>query len=473
MELLFEKSKKGKTSIALPELDVPRGNNLIPSEYLREELNLPELNEVDVVRHYTALSKRGFGVDNGFYPLRSCTMKYNPKINEAVAALPGFTEIHPYQPLAQGALELIYELEKYFAEITGMHSVTLQPSAGAHGELTGIMIIKKYFETKGEKRTKIIVPDSSHGTNPATATMCGYETVTIKSDSHGMVDVADLKKHMSREVAALMITNPNTLGLFERNIVEITGILHEHGALVYGDGANMNALLGIAKPGDYGIDVIHLNLHKTFTIPHGSGGPGACAVAVKEHLAGHLPNPRIVKQGDEYKLDFSSKHSIGRVRAFYGNFNNLVRAYAYIRSLGSEGLRDVSVHAVLNANYMKEKLKRHFHLPYDRICKHEFVLDDSEIPNHVTTTDIVKRLIDYGFHPPTFYFPLIVHGAIMIEPTETESKETMDSFIDAMISIKQEAHENPDLVKNSPYSTPVSRLDNVKAAREPDLRWKG
>ena len=399
-------------------------------------------------------------------------MKYNPKINEAVAALPGFTEIHPYRPLAQGALELIYELEKYLAEITGMDAVTLQPSAGAHGELTGLMIIKKYHEQKGEKRIKIIVPDSSHGTNPATATMCGYEVLTIKSNSRGLVDVEELKRHMSREVAGLMITNPNTLGLFEENITEVTKIMHDFGALVYGDGANMNALMGIARPGDFGIDIIHLNLHKTFTIPHGSGGPGACAVGVKKHLARHLPNPIIVNDGENFKFDYSNKDSIGKIRAFYGNFNNLVRAYTYIRSLGPEGVRDVGLHSVLNANYMKEKLKRHFHLPYDRICKHEFVLDDSEMPNHVTTMDIAKRLIDFNFHPPTIYFPLIVHGAIMIEPTETESKETMDSFVDAMIKIKKEAEENPELVKTAPHTTPVTRLDNVKAARQPDIKWR-
>ena len=399
-------------------------------------------------------------------------MKYNPKINEVVANLPGFTQIHPYQPLVQGALELLYNLESYFVEITGMHSVTFQPSAGAHGELTGLMIIKKYFEQKGEKRTKILTPDSSHGTNPATATMCGYQTITIKSDKRGTVDIDDLKRNLDNEVSALMITNPNTLGLFEEDILEISKIMHEQGALVYGDGANMNALLGITKPGDLGIDVIHLNLHKTFSIPHGSGGPGACAVGVKEFLTKYLPNPRVIKDGEEFKLDYGNKDTIGRVRAFYGNFNNLVRAYTYIRSLGPDGLRDVAEHSILNANYLKEKLRKHYRLVYDRVCMHEFVLDDSNIPNHLTTMDIAKRLIDYGFHPPTIYFPLIVHGAMMIEPTETESKEMLDSFISAMIKIKEETESEPEVVRTSPHTTPVSRLDNVKAAREPDLRWK-
>ena len=472
MQLLFEKSKSGMQGISLPQLDVPKQDGVIPDKFLRDDFELPELNEVDIVRHYTALSKMGFGVDNGFYPLGSCTMKYNPKINEVVANLPGFTQIHPYQPLVQGALELLYNLESYFAEITGMHSVTFQPSAGAHGELTGLMIIKKYFEQKGEKRTKILTPDSSHGTNPATATMCGYQTITIKSDKRGTVDIDDLKRNLDNEVSALMITNPNTLGLFEEDILEISKIMHEQGALVYGDGANMNALLGITKPGDLGIDVIHLNLHKTFSIPHGSGGPGACAVGVKEFLTKYLPNPRVIKDGEEFKLDYGNKDTIGRVRAFYGNFNNLVRAYTYIRSLGPDGLRDVAEHSILNANYLKEKLRKHYRLVYDRVCMHEFVLDDSNIPNHLTTMDIAKRLIDYGFHPPTIYFPLIVHGAMMIEPTETESKEMLDSFIFAMIKIKEETESEPEVVRTSPHTTPVSRLDNVKAAREPDLRWK-
>src|SRR3989338_2001753 len=445
-KLLFEISKPGKKGAEIPELDVPKQENLIPKEFLREGIGLPELNEVDVVRYYIGLSKKGFGVDNGFYPLGSCTMKYNPKINEDMANLPEFTSIHPYQPAGtvQGALEMYYELEKFFEEITGMHAVTLQPAAGAHGELTGLMVIKKYHEFRGEGsvRKKILVPDSSHGTNPATATMCGMETVTIKSNSRGLVDIDELKKCLDafgKDVAALMITNPNTLGLFEDNIIEICRLIHGVGALVYGDGANMNALLGVMRPGDAGIDVIHLNLHKTFSIPHGSGGPGACAVGVKDFLGKFLPNPRVKKSesGEGYFLDYSNRHSIGRVRAFYGNYNNLVRAYVYIRSLGGDGLRDVGVHSVLNANYIRVKLRKEFNVAHDRIGKHEFVADDTKMPNHVSTMDIAQRLIDYGYHPPTIYFPLIVHGAIMIEPTESESKETMDEFAEVMIKIRK------------------------------------
>ncbi len=471
MELIFEKSKEGRIGVALPELDVPEQKDLIPEEYLRDELDLPELSEVDIIRHFTALSRRNFGVDNSFYPLGSCTMKYNPKINEDVAQLPNFTNLHPYNPLNKGALELMYELDQMLSEITGMAKFTLQPAAGAHGELTGLMIIKKYFEEKGEKRKIVIVPDSSHGTNPATASMANFNTITIKSDEKGVVDLEELKKNMTEEVAALMLTNPNTLGLFEENILEISKIVHEKGALVYCDGANMNAMLGITKPGDQGIDVLHLNLHKTFSTPHGCGGPGSGPVGVRTDLVKYLPLPTIEKENNNYKLNHKNDRSIGRIKAFYGNFNVMLKAYTYIRALGPIGLKAVAENAVLNANYMKEKLKKHFDLPFNSLCKHEFVLSDKGMPNSITTMDIAKRLIDKGFHPPTVYFPLIVHGAIMIEPTETESREMLDSFMEAMINIKQEAETNPDLLKNAPSTTPVTRLDAVKAARHPELMY--
>jgi glycine dehydrogenase subunit 2 len=471
VELIFEKSKEGRIGVALPELDVPEQKDLIPEEYLRDELDLPELSEVDIIRHFTALSRRNFGVDNSFYPLGSCTMKYNPKINEDVAQLPNFTNLHPYNPLNKGALELMYELDQMLSEITGMAKFTLQPAAGAHGELTGLMIIKKYFEEKGEKRKIVIVPDSSHGTNPATASMANFNTITIKSDEKGMVDLEELKKNMTEEVAALMLTNPNTLGLFEENILEISKIVHEKGALVYCDGANMNAMLGITKPGDQGIDVLHLNLHKTFSTPHGCGGPGSGPVGVRTDLVKYLPLPTIEKENNNYKLNHKNDRSIGRIKAFYGNFNVMLKAYTYIRALGPIGLKAVAENAVLNANYMKEKLKKHFDLPFNSLCKHEFVLSDKGMPNSITTMDIAKRLIDKGFHPPTVYFPLIVHGAIMIEPTETESREMLDSFMEAMINIKQEAETNPDLLKNAPSTTPVTRLDAVKAARHPELMY--
>jgi len=467
MQLIFEKSRKGRTAIKLPDLDVSLSD--FSEELLREKNNLPELSEVDVVRHFTGLARKNFGVDNGFYPLGSCTMKYNPKINEDCARLDGFANAHPYQD-SQGALQLMYELNDHLCEITGMDKFTLQPAAGAHGELTGLMIIKKYFEDKAEKRTKIITPDSSHGTNPASASIAGFNTIQINS-KNGLVDLEELKKVLDMEVAAIMLTNPNTLGLFETDILEITRLMHNNGSLVYCDGANMNALMGVARPGDMGFDVLHLNLHKTFSTPHGCGGPGSGPVGVKKELTDFLPNPSIEKQGNRFVFA-NNRKSIGKIHSFYGNFGVMVKAYTYILAIGKEHIRDVGENAVLNANYLKEKLKHYYNLPYNQICKHEFVLDDSVMPNHVTTMDIAKRLIDYGYHPPTIYFPLIVHGAIMIEPTETESKETMDSFIDTMIKIKQEAMETPDLVKNAPYTTPVSRLDNVKAAREPDIRWK-
>jgi len=468
MRLIFEKSVRGRKGVSLPELDVEK-KEVLPQVLVREDNNLPELNEVDVIRHFTELSRRNFGVDNGFYPLGSCTMKYNPKINEDVSRLSGFVGLHPYNKFNQGALQLMYELGEDLKEITGMDGITLQPAAGAHGELTGLMLVKAYFEDKGEERKVILTPDSSHGTNPATSSMCGFETVTIKSDSKGQVDMEDLKKNLNSSVACVMLTIPNTLGIFEENILEITKLIHDNGSLVYMDGANMNAMVGVARAGKMGVDVLHLNLHKTFSTPHGCGGPGAGPVCVKKNLEEFLPNPRIEKGEVCYMFGEHSK-SIGKVKAFYGNFGVMVKAYTYIKSLGAVGLRKVAENAVLNANYMKEKLKKHYNLPYDYLCKHEFVLNDEGMPNHVTTNDIAKRLLDYGFHPPTVYFPLNVSGAIIIEPNETEGKEMLDKFIDVMIKIKDEAVSDPEIVKNAPLTTVVRKLDAVKAAREPNLR---
>jgi len=398
-------------------------------------------------------------------------MKYNPKINEDVSRLEGFTMLHPLNKFNQGALQLMYELQEDLKEITGMDAVTLAPAAGAHGELTGLMLVKAYFEDKDGNRNVIITPDSSHGTNPASSSMCGFETVTIKSNSNGQVDVEELKKHLNPDVAAVMLTIPNTLGIFEEGILGITKAIHDNGSLVYMDGANMNALVGKVRPGDMGIDVLHLNLHKTFGTPHGCGGPGSGPVAVKSILEPFLPNPRIEK-GEATYLFGEHEKSIGKVRAFYGNFNVIVKAYTYVKAIGASGLRDVAENAVLNANYMKEKLKKHYNLAYDCVCKHEFVLSDKDMPNDITTNDIAKRLLDYNYHPPTVYFPLIVHGAIMIEPGETESKETMDNFIDVMIKIKDEAASDPDVVKSAPNTTVIKKLDAVKAAKELDLRFK-
>jgi len=468
MKLIFEKSIAGRKGVSLPELDVEK-KEVIPQALLRENNNLPELSEVDVIRHFTELSRKNFGVDNGFYPLGSCTMKYNPKINEDVSRLAGFVSLHPYNKFNQGALELMYELGEDLKEITGMDGVTLQPAAGAHGELTGLMLVKAYFEDKGEERKVILTPDSSHGTNPATSSMCGFKTITIKSNGEGQVDIEDLKKNLTSEVACVMLTIPNTLGIFEERILEITKLIHYNGSLVYMDGANMNAMVGVAQPGKMGVDVLHLNLHKTFSTPHGCGGPGAGPVCVNKDLEEFLPNPRIEKGEVCYMFCEYSK-SIGKVKAFYGNFGVIIKAYTYIKALGAKGLRKVAENAVLNANYMKEKLKKHYNLPYDYLCKHEFVLNDEGIPNHITTNDIAKRLLDYGFHPPTVYFPLNVQGAIMIEPNETEGKEMLDKFIDVMIKIKDEATNDPEIVKNAPITTVVKKLDAVKAARDPELR---
>lgn len=474
MELIFEKSVVGRKAMQLPELDVPFQKGILPEESLRGDLELPEVSELDIVRHYTALSRMNFGVDNGFYPLGSCTMKYNPKINEDMARLNGFLMLHPYTPeeFSQGALQVIYELEQYLKEITGMDAFTLQPAAGSHGELTGVMIIKKYFMSIGEKRSKVLIPDSAHGTNPASVALCGFECVEVKSNSEGEIDIEDLRLKLSGDVAAIMLTNPNTLGLFETRILEIAGMMHNNGSIVYMDGANLNAIVGVTRPGDFGIDILHSNLHKTFSTPHGGGGPGAGPVGVKSHLKRFLPKPRVDLEGGKYRLNYDVPDSIGRVRAFYGNFGVIVRAYTYIRSSGWQGIRAIGENSVLNANYLKEKLKSHYHLPYDKVCKHEFVLTDKELSNGVTTGDVAKRLLDYGSYAPTIYFPLIVPGAIMIEPTETESKETLDWFAGLMIKIKEESKTSPENLKNAPLTTQLSRLDGVLAARKPILKWK-
>lgn len=473
--LIFELSQPGRVGYALPDCDVPELeiDSLIPTSLQRSQpAELPEVYEVDVIRHYTALSRRNFGIDNGFYPLGSCTMKYNPKINEDVARYAGFAKIHPYQPESsvQGALELLYSLQQDLQEVTGMDEVTLQPAAGAHGEWTGLMMIRAYHESRGEHRTKVIVPDSAHGTNPASATVAGFDTITIKSNDKGLVDLEALRAVVGPDTAALMLTNPNTLGLFEEQIVEIAAIVHEAGGLLYYDGANANAIMGITRPGDMGFDVVHLNLHKTMSTPHGGGGPGAGPVGVKSKLAPFLPSPIIGRKADGTYYLQDIPQSIGRVKGYFGNFGILVRAYTYIRTYGGEGLRQVSENAVLNANYMLRRLAPHFDVPFDRACKHEFVLSGNRQKKWgVRTLDMAKRLLDFGYHPPTIYFPLNVEECIMIEPTETESKETLDAFIDTLIQITQEAEQNPELLLNAPYTTDVSRLDEALAARKPVL----
>jgi glycine dehydrogenase subunit 2 len=477
--LIFESSTFGRIGYSLPEMDVPEVDikSLLPEGYLRdEEAQLPEVSELDIMRHYTALSRRNHGVDSGFYPLGSCTMKYNPKMNENVARYNGFAHLHPLQDESsvQGALELMYDLQQHLVEITGMDEVTLQPAAGAHGEWTGLMLIRAYHEANGDiHRNKVIIPDSAHGTNPASATVAGLEIVTVKSNEKGLIDLEDLQLVVGEDTAALMLTNPNTLGLFEENIVEVAEIVHGAGGKVYYDGANLNAVLSKARPGDMGFDVVHLNLHKTFTGPHGGGGPGSGPVGVKADLIPFLPKPVITKQGEEYVFDYDRPQSIGRVKPYYGNFGINVRAYTYIRSMGPDGLKAVTEYAVLNANYMMRRLADYYDLPYDRHCKHEFVLSGSRQKKlGVRTLDIAKRLLDFGYHPPTIYFPLNVEECIMIEPTETESKETLDSFIDKMIQIAKEAEENPEIVQEAPHTTVVGRLDETTAARKPILRYR-
>lgn len=474
-KLIFEVSKAGRQGSRLPELDVPQAdlNAVIGADLLRTEpARLPEITEGDAVRHYTLLSNKNYGVDTGFYPLGSCTMKYNPKLNEEAARMNGFAAIHPFQPenSVQGALAVMHGLQEQLCAITGMDSFTLQPTAGAHGEMTGLMLIKAYHEKRGEThRNRIIVPDSAHGTNPATAVVAGYEVVEIKSGADGSVDLEALKAVLDDRTAGLMLTNPSTLGLFEKNIVEVARLVHEAGGLLYYDGANLNAIMGITRPGDMGFDVMHVNTHKTFSTPHGGGGPGSGPVGVKARLAEFLPVPVVEKSGDAYRLNFDRPASIGRVRSFYGNFLINVRAYAYILTLGADGLEEASRTAVLNANYLLEKLKNHYNVPYPGICMHEFVLAGVNAKG-VPTLDVAKRLLDMGYHPPTIYFPLIVENAIMIEPTETESLETLDIFVEKMIQIAHEAETTPELLHDSPMNTPVRRIDEVLAARIPVLK---
>ncbi len=473
MKTIFEKST-GADGIGVWEGSL---GDFIPKEMLREgKIGLPRLSELDVMRHYKELSDRNFCVEKGFYPLGSCTMKYNPKVNELLASLEGFTNLHPLQSDedSQGALELMYKLQEALKKITGMDAMTLQPAAGAHGELTGMMIIKKYFEVKGEtNRKKVIVPDSAHGTNPASAKMCGFDIVEVKSNSRGQVDIDALKGLLDKDIAAIMMTNPNTLGIFEENVLEISKLMHENGSLLYYDGANFNAVMGWTNPALMGFDVVHLNLHKTFSTPHGGGGPGAGPVGVVEKLKDYLPSPVIEFKDGKYIRNYDIKHSIGKVRSFYGNFGVLVRAYAYILMMGNN-LKLASADAVLNANYLKEKLKATYDLPYDEPCMHEFVLS-GEKQHHqgVSTLGIAKRLMDYNCHPPTVYFPLIVHEALMIEPTESESKEVLDNFVDIMLKIAKEIEENPEEVLKSPQNTPIKRVDETLAARKPDLVFRG
>jgi glycine dehydrogenase subunit 2 len=476
--LLFELSSPGKRGYQLPDLDVPAVNaiEVLGAENVRAEIDdFPEVSEVEAIRHFTRLSTWNYAIDLGLYPLGSCTMKYNPRVNELVARTEGLAWAHPYQPeeLSQGCMEVIAALEQALAEITGMDAVTLQPAAGAHGEFTGILMIRALLETRGNPRKKILVPDSAHGTNPATAMMVGYTVTNIKSNGRGMVDLEVLERATTEDVAGLMITNPNTVGVFEENIRKICSIMHDKGALVYMDGANMNALVGIARPGDVGIDVMHLNLHKTFSTPHGGGGPGSGAVAVGKVLTPFLPSPRLIRENDRWKWNYDLPDSIGRVRAYYGNFGVLVRALAYIMAHGGNGLPQATLDALLNANYIRALLEPYYDLAYRAPSMHECVFsDDRQAKNGVRTGDIAKRLIDYGFHPYTVSFPLIVRGALMIEPTETESKRELDLFVDAMISIAKEAEENPELVLKAPHLTRTRRVDEVTAARRPILRWK-
>lgn len=476
-KLIFELSKPGRCGYSLPANPWEKGTEEIPAALRRsEEANLPEVSELDVVRHYTNLSNMNFGVDTGFYPLGSCTMKYNPKINEEMAAMPGFKTLHPLQPdcTVQGALELYYNLNRLLSAITGMAEFTLNPFAGAQGELTGLMVIRQYHMQRGDlKRTKIIVPDSAHGTNPASAAVCGLEVVEVKSTPQGTIDIESLRPLLDDTIAGIMMTNPNTLGLFETEILEIAKLVHECGGLLYYDGANFNPLLGKVRPGDMGFDVLHLNLHKTFSTPHGGGGPGSGPVGVAAHLAEYLPNPRVTRSDDGMFHVTRNDVACGQVSGFMGNFGVLIRAYTYILSLGKQHIRLAGPLATLNANYIKESLKDCYKLPIDTLCKHEFVFDGLlDKSTGITTLDVAKRLLDYGFHAPTIYFPLLFHQAIMIEPTETESKETLDGFIEIMRTIAKEAIEDPESLHTAPHTTPVRRLDETTAAKNPILNYK-
>jgi len=488
-QTIFEKGRPGRRAFTAPALDVPERplDELLPARFRRREpARLPEVAEPDVVRHYVRLSKRNFDLDSGFYPLGSCTMKHNPRLHERVAALPGHARLHPAQrpARAQGALELMWSLERALAEIAGLPHVSLQPSAGSHGELAGVLLTRAYHADRGEQRHKVLTPDTAHGTNPATVTMAGYEVVKVGTDAQGNVDLDDLRSKADDDVACLMLTNPNTLGLFDPNIEEIASIVHGAGAILYYDGANLNAVVGISRPGDMGFDVVHFNLHKTFTQPHGGGGPGSGPIAVSDRIEPYLMVPRIVRRapanGDRAAfdlLDGDRPKSIGRLRGFQGNYGTFVRSYAYIRSLGAAGLREMSEIAVLNANYLLARLKRagvaeHLPAAYDRICMHEFVLSGAPAKRDlkVKTLDIAKRLLDFGYHPPTVYFPLLVDEALLVEPTETESKETLDGFADALAEILREAAQSPEVAHNAPYTTPVRRLDEARAAKRPVIR---
>ncbi len=467
--LLWEKSQNGRCGFSLPRRDVPEAD--LPDELKVPAPDLPDLSELDVVRHYTRLSQWNFGVDTGSYPLGSCTMKYNPKINEVQAARPGFAQAHPLlpAPMAQGILQLMHDLQTHLADITGLPEVTLQPAAGAHGEYTGMRIFYAYHQDKGRQRRKVLIPDTAHGTNPASAAMCGYQTVPVKSTDKGVLSAQAVAELMDEDTAGIMVTNPNTLGLFEENIRDIAQVVHDRGGLVYCDGANFNALMGIVDMGQIGVDVLHLNLHKTFAAPHGGGGPGSGPVCVTSMLQPYLPIPRVVSEEQGYALSEDFPHSIGRLHTFCGNVGVMIKAASYILSMGEE-LKKVSQLAVLNANYIKEQLKDFFHLPYDRICMHECVFSDVwQEKNKVSTLDIAKRLIDFGFHPPTIYFPMVVSGAMMVEPTGTEGKEDLDRFVQAMQTIAREARESPDILHKAPSRTKVGRMDETMAARHPCL----
>jgi glycine dehydrogenase subunit 2 len=485
---IYEKSQPGRRAAVLPELDVPDRalDELLPAQLVRRRPpELPEVAEPEIIRHYNRLSRRNFDLDTGFYPLGSCTMKHNPRLNERVAALPGFSRLHPFQApeRAQGALELMWRLQRALSEICGLPHVSLQPSAGAHGELAGLLLTRAYHEDKGEERHKVLTPDTAHGTNPATVTMAGYEVVKVASDERGGIDTDDLRAKATDDVACLMLTNPNTLGLFDERIEEIARIVHGCGATLYYDGANLNAVMGVSRPGDMGFDIVHVNLHKSFSQPHGGGGPGAGPIAVSDRIEPYLPRPQIVRRepqnGGEpyYDVELERPKSIGKLRGFHGNFGVFARSYAYILSLGGDGLREASETAVLNANYLLARMKqgyagRYLPVAFDRICKHEFVLSGAPARRElgIKTLDIAKRLLDFGFHPPTVYFPLLVEEALMVEPTETETKETLDSFASAIDEILAEAKEDPEVARNAPYTTPVRRLDEVGATRRPIVR---
>ncbi len=479
---IYEKSREGRRSWVAPDAGVPEVpiDDLLPAHLRRDEgPRLPEVSEPEIVRHFTRLSKRNFDLDSGFYPLGSCTMKHNPRLHERVAGLPGHARLHPLQDPAhaQGALELMWNLERALGEVAGLPHVSLQPSAGSHGELAGVLLTRAYHEDRGETRTKVLTPDTAHGTNPATVTMAGYEVVKVATSPDGGVDVDDLRAKAGPDVACLMLTNPNTLGIFDPNIEEIASIVHGVGATLYYDGANLNAVMGLSRPGDMGFDIVHFNLHKSFTQPHGGGGPGSGPIAVSDRMLPYLTVPRVVKDGDRFDLDYDQPKSIGRLRGFQGNYGTFVRSYAYIRSLGAEGLREASEIAVLNANYLLARLGQlgvadKLPLAYGKLCMHEFVLSGAPMKRElgIKTLDLAKRLLDFGFHPPTVYFPLLVDEALLVEPTETETKETLDAFADAVIAILREAREDPELARNAPYTTPVRRLDEAGAAKRPVIR---